>query len=111
MISSTVDNAFVQELLYTDGIKLMNFRQAEAYTRRFPALSQVVLPKGILDLSKNKPATDIHLLATTTNLIVRKNLHPAMIIYSWMLPWIFMATRAGSIRQANSPHPNHRTFP
>jgi TRAP-type uncharacterized transport system substrate-binding protein len=78
MISSTVDNALVQELLYAEGIKLMNFRQAEAYTRRFPALSQVVLPEGILDLSKKKPATDIHLIATTTNLIVRKNLHPAM---------------------------------
>jgi TRAP-type uncharacterized transport system substrate-binding protein len=78
MISSTVDNTLVQELLHAEGIKLMDFRQAEAYTRLYPALSQVILPKGILDLSKNKPAVDIHLLATTTSLIVRKNLHPAM---------------------------------
>jgi hypothetical protein len=78
IISSTVENALVQELLHTEGIKLMNFRQAEAYTRLYPALSQVILPKDILDLSKNKPAMDIHLLATPTDLIVRKNLHPAM---------------------------------
>jgi len=76
MISSTVDNALVQELLHAEGVKLMNFRQAEAYTRLYPALSQVILPKGILDLSKNKPATDTHLLATATSLVVRKNLHP-----------------------------------
>jgi hypothetical protein len=78
MTFAAADNALVQELLRAEGIKLMNFRQAEAYTRLYPALSQVILPKGILDLSKNKPAMDIHLLATTTNLIVRKNLHPAM---------------------------------
>jgi hypothetical protein len=57
----------------------MNFRQAEAYTRLIPALSHVVLPQGILDVSKKMPSQEVHLLAVTTSLIVRKDLHPALI--------------------------------
>ena len=79
MIFSTEDNNLVRELLYAPEIKLMNFRQAEAYTRLFPALSHVILPAGILNLSQKRPPQDIHLLASTTNLIVRKSLHPALI--------------------------------
>jgi TRAP transporter TAXI family solute receptor len=72
------DSALVRELITAPGIKLMSMSQAEAYTRLFPHLSHVVLPKGILGLSKRFPASDIHLLAPTTNLLVRKDLHPAL---------------------------------
>jgi TRAP-type uncharacterized transport system substrate-binding protein len=75
----TADNALVQKLLYTPGVKLMNFSQAEAYSRLFPALSHVILPKGILDLEKKIPVSDIHLLAPTANLVARDSLHPAVI--------------------------------
>lgn len=75
----TADNALVQKLLYTPGVKLMNFSQAEAYSRLFPALFHVILPKGILDLEKKIPPSDIHLLAPTTNLVVRESLHPAVV--------------------------------
>jgi hypothetical protein len=65
--------------LYTPQVKLMSFRQAEAYTRLIPALSHVVLPQGILDVSKKMPSQDVHLLAITTSLVARKDLHPALI--------------------------------
>jgi hypothetical protein len=67
------------ELINTPGIQLMSFSQAEAYTRLFPDLSHVVLPKGILNPSKRWPPEDVHLLAPTTNLIVRDNVHPALV--------------------------------
>src|SRR5512137_1073638 len=38
MIFSTEDNALVQELLHSEKVKLMSFKEAEAYTRLFPAL-------------------------------------------------------------------------
>jgi len=79
MIIGTEDNAVVKELLYSPKVKLLTFRQAEAYTRLIPGLSHVVLPQGILDVSGRAPAQDIHLLAVTTSLIVRKDLHPALI--------------------------------
>jgi TRAP-type uncharacterized transport system substrate-binding protein len=111
MISSTVDNALVQELLHAEGIKLMNFRQAEAYTRLYPALSQVILPKGILDLSKNKPAMDIHLLATATSLVVRRNLHPA-IMYLLLDAAVDIHGDAGWVQKAGEfPSPKSQDFP
>ena len=79
MILGAEDNALVKELLYNPKVKLMTFRQAEAYARLIPALSHVVLPRGVLDVSKKMPAQDIHLLAVTTSLIVRKDLHPALV--------------------------------
>jgi TRAP-type uncharacterized transport system substrate-binding protein len=79
MIIGAEDNALVRELLYAPEVQLMNFRQAEAYTRLIPALSHVSLPQGVLDVSNKMPSHDIHLLAVTTNLIVRKDTHPALI--------------------------------
>ena len=80
MVLTSADNhKFVGELMRTPGIKLMNFAQAEAYARLFNDLSHVVLPRGIIDPSRRLPAEDINLLAPTTNLIVRKDLHPALV--------------------------------
>ena len=78
MTFGSTDSALVKELITAPGVKLMSFSQAEAYTRLFPHLSHVILPRGILSPAKRSPASDIHLLAPTTNLLVRKNLHPAL---------------------------------
>jgi hypothetical protein len=37
-----------------------------------------VLPRGVVDPAKRIPADDVHLISPTTNLIVRKDLHPAI---------------------------------
>jgi TRAP-type uncharacterized transport system substrate-binding protein len=79
MAFGSADSQMVTKLLHASGIKLMNFSQAEAYTRHFPALSHVILPRGVLSLPKRFPPSDIHLLSPTANLIVRKSLHPALV--------------------------------
>lgn len=79
MAFGSADSSIVQELINAPDIKLMSFTQAEAYTRLFPNLSHVVLPKGVLNPSRRFPPADINLLAPTTNLIVRSNLHPALV--------------------------------
>jgi len=79
MAFGSPDNQLIQELLNTKGTKLMSLNQAEAYTRRFPDLASVVLPKGIIDPGTRHPSSDVHLLSPTTNLIVRKDLHPALV--------------------------------
>jgi len=68
----------VQVLLRSPGVRLMSFSQAEAYTRRFAFLSKVVLPKGVVDLVRDNPPRNTVLLATTANLIVNDELHPAL---------------------------------
>jgi len=79
VFSSAPEAPLIQMLLQTPGIRLFNFRQAEAYTRRLPFLTHVVLPRGIVDLGRDIPAQEFHLIAPTATLVARDDLHPALI--------------------------------
>lgn len=79
VFSSAPDAPLVQMLLMTPGIRLFDFAQAEAYTRRLPYLSHVVLPRGIVDLGRDLPPHDVHLIAPTATLVARDDLHPALV--------------------------------
>jgi TRAP transporter TAXI family solute receptor len=79
VFSSAADGLLIQMLLQTPGIKLFNFSQAEAYTRRFPFLSHVVLPRGIVDFGKDIPTHNYDLIAPTATLVAREDLHPALV--------------------------------
>ena len=78
VLSSAPQSPQVQRLLRSDSIKLMDFGQADAYSRRFPFLSAVTLPRGMIDLSKDMPPHDVSLLAATTSLLSRDETHPAL---------------------------------
>jgi TRAP-type uncharacterized transport system substrate-binding protein len=80
--------AVVQKLLREPGVKLMSFAHAEAYARRFPYLSRAVLHQGVIDFARNIPAQDVALISPTANLVVREDLHPAL---------IFALTQAASV--------------
>ena len=111
MMIGTEDNPLVKELLYNPNVKLMTFRQAEAYTRLIPALSHVVLPQGILDISKRIPSQDIHLLAVTTSLIVRKDLNPAL-VYLLLDAAVEIHSNAGWVhKKGEFPSPRELSFP
>ncbi|MDP1525920.1 MAG: TAXI family TRAP transporter solute-binding subunit [Rhodocyclaceae bacterium] len=74
-----VESATIWTLLHTPGLRLLNLSQAEAYTRQFPYLSHLILPRGAIDLSTDSPPQDTHLLATQATLVVRDGTHPALI--------------------------------
>ena len=77
-VIASQDSPVVQVLLRTPGISLMGFAQADAYVKQFPFLSKIVLPQGAVDLVRDFPAESKTLLATTTNLVAREDLHPAL---------------------------------
>ncbi|QOY96548.1 ABC transporter substrate-binding protein [Massilia sp. UMI-21] len=79
VFSSAPEAPLIQMLLQTPGIQLFNFSRAEAYTRRLPFLTHVVLPRGIVDLGRDIPAQDYHLIAPTATLVAREDLHPALV--------------------------------
>jgi TRAP transporter TAXI family solute receptor len=79
VFSSAPEAPLIQMLLQTPGIRLFNFSQAEAYTRRLPFLTHVTLPRGIVDLGRDIPAQDYHLIAPTATLVAREDLHPALV--------------------------------
>ena len=77
-LASAPEALMVQMLLQTPGIRLLDFAQAEAYARRFAFVSAITLPRGVVDLAADRPATDVHLVAPTAMLLARDNLHPAL---------------------------------
>ena len=70
---------YVQMLLNTPGIKLFETVHAEAYARRYRYMRPVVLPRGVAHLSLDIPPHDMQLVATTTSLVAREDIHPALI--------------------------------
>jgi NMT1-like family len=79
VFASAPESLMVQMLLQTPGIKLMDFAQNEAYSRRLPFLAAVSLPRGVVDLASDLPATDVRLVAPTTTLLAGPKVHPAIL--------------------------------
>ena len=59
----------MRKLLLTPDVHLLNFAQAEAYTRRFSYLNLLKFPQGMIDLGKNIPAQDVYLIGPTVELV------------------------------------------
>jgi hypothetical protein len=68
----------MRKLVHARGIHMMDFSQADAYTRRFRFLSKLDLPMGSIDFAKNMPERTMALIAPTAELIARPDLHPAL---------------------------------
>jgi len=104
-------SAVVQKLLMADGIKLMSFERAEAYTRIHRYLSLVILHEGIIDLQTNIPPTHATLIAATANLVTRSDLHPALV--DLILEAAQEVHGAGDLfeRQDEFPSPKYLEFP
>jgi TRAP-type uncharacterized transport system substrate-binding protein len=88
LIAGKIDAAFLAgdsaqpavmgKLYRTPNVQFYDFTQADAYTRRFPYLTQLEMPMGAFDLGKNLPSTPIHMVAPTAELVARDSLHPAL---------------------------------
>ena len=78
MMSDSASSRLVHDLMRKPGIRLFDFSQADAYTRRISYLNKTVLPKGSIDFGKNIPEQDINLISPTVELIARADLHPAL---------------------------------
>ena len=66
-------------LLKNPKFRPMSFSDAEALTRIFPFLVRLVMPRGVIDYQNKVPAADVILIATTNAVLVRKEIHPAII--------------------------------
>ena len=79
VFASAPESPLVQMLLQTPGVKLFDFPQAEAYSRRFPFLSSVTLPRGVVDLARDQPPASIRMIAPTATLVAKESMHPALV--------------------------------
>ena len=72
------DSHAVRQLIAADGVELANFPRADAYVALYPYLNKLLLPTGVGDMAKNRPPTDVNLIAAKAILVVRKDTHPAI---------------------------------
>lgn len=79
VFASAPESLMVQMLLQTPGVRLLDFAQSEAYSRRFGYLTPVVMPQGVVDLARNIPTKDVRLVASTTSLLSSTGTHPAIL--------------------------------
>lgn len=75
---SAADAPLVQYLLATPEVALFDFAQAEAAARRLGHLQAVSMPRGVIDPAADRPPRDLNMVAATASLIVRDELHPAL---------------------------------
>lgn len=77
-LSAAWDSPVVGRLLRAPGIRIESFQRADAYVARYPFLTKLRLPMGVADLAANRPPEDVTLIATRAELVVRRDLHPAL---------------------------------
>ena len=75
----TPEDPLIDEMAENPDLHLMSLDQAEAISRQNSYLHHLVLPHGTFDLQKNIPEKDIDLVAPTATLLVRDDLHPALV--------------------------------
>ena len=62
IFASELDGSLLLRALGDPGIRLMSVTQAEAIAKKVPGLTHVVLSRGLIDLSRDIPNSDIDLL-------------------------------------------------
>ena len=72
------DSPIIHDLAIQKDLKLMDVSQAEAISRKDGAFRHLILPRGALDLESNVPNKEMNLVSSTTTLLVRDDLHPAL---------------------------------
>jgi NMT1-like family len=69
----------VQALLRNLDARLLSFEMADAYTRIYPDLVRLTLPRGVLDIERNIPPSDVSLIANMNRVLVRSDLHSEIV--------------------------------
>ena len=78
VLTQASQSRFVHRLLRARGIALVDLAEADAYSRHFGFLSSVTLPRGVADLAADLPAQDVSMIALTTALLAREDMHPSL---------------------------------
>jgi uncharacterized protein len=68
----------VQTLFRDPALRAADLELSEAYSRRLGYVSPVVVERGVIDVSNVIPSQRVRTIATTSSLVARDDLHPAI---------------------------------
>lgn len=69
----------IKALFLTDAITVMNIADAEGLSRNLTFLHALVIPRSAIDIARQKPDRDLSIVASTITLVVRNDVHPALV--------------------------------
>lgn len=78
MLVAAPEASVINHLLSDTNVELASMRQVEGLSRRLPYFQPVSLKFGSVDPERNIPSRDVALIATTANLVIQEDLHPAL---------------------------------
>jgi len=78
-IVAAAEAPILRKFYSVPGIRLMNFDQADAYTRNLTYLSKVTVPRGLLSIQHDQPRQDIQVMAATATLVAHEDINPALV--------------------------------
>ena len=107
---TTFRSSYLLRLLKSKSIKLMGLEQAEAYAFRYHYLHVLKLPEGVIDFEANIPFRDFTLVAPTTQLVARSDLHPALIELFLQTAEEVHESGGGFERRGEFPAPKYLDF-
>lgn len=79
LVVSGVASEIVGKLMASEAIRPVSLELADAFVARFSWLRAVSYPRGAFDLQRMLPHEDLRLIAGSTNLVVRRGTHPALV--------------------------------
>ena len=65
----------VRALLAAEGVAVASAQRVDAHVALHPYLSRLVVPQGVADLIRNRPPTDVLLMAPKVSLVARRGFH------------------------------------
>lgn len=69
----------IVELFKHPGLSLLDLPRHEVIARRLDFLVPITVPQGLFDLGANSPAQDLRLVGAPIDVLVHKDLHPAVV--------------------------------
>jgi len=110
MFVSAHRSPYVLRLIDSRSVTLMGIERAEAYALSYHYLHILKVPEGLIDFEANIPSRDLTLVAPTTQLLARKDLHPALISLILQAAEEVHETGSEFERQGQFPSPKYLDF-
>jgi TRAP transporter TAXI family solute receptor len=104
LIVSSPNAGFIVDLAADPAVDILSLSIAPALSRRHTFLDAVTLYKGALDPARRLPRKDISMLAPSAEIVVRKDVHPAL--QSLLIDLAFKDFSGGSLLSDPGAFPN-----
>ena len=78
-VVAAAEAPLLKSFINLPGVQLMNFVQADAYTRVLPFLTKVDVARGLLSIENDLPRLNRQMIAATATLVSRETISPAIV--------------------------------